>query len=256
MSTPSSFVKKMTGLVHPGHIASRAVDRMTARGVIASGPFRGFPASTDATEDGLWNYLLGLYEHCLHEEIEILLARDFPLILDVGGGTGYYAVGLALRKPSTKTITFEGETTSRDRLRAYMEKAQTKNLEIRGFCAPVDLLPLIESQRGGFLLMDCEGGERELLGEPFCPALATWHILVELHDWQAPEAAEEIRTRFQGSHAIRELWTRDLQASDFNFLLPWPLSYYCLPALRRMCDERRGGPMRFFVMTPKGTRAA
>lgn len=256
MNTSSSFIKKMTGPVHPGGIASRAVDRMAARGLIASGPFRGFPASDEATHQGFWSHLLGVYEHCLHEPIEALLACSFPLIIDVGGGTGYYAVGLALRKPSARIITFEGEESVRTQLRSYAEKARTKNLEIRGFCAPGDLLPLVESQPGGFLLMDCEGGERELLGAPLHPALATWHILVELHDWHAPGAAEEIRTRFQDSHSIRELWTRDLQASDFNFLLPWPLTHYCLPALRRLCDERRGGPMRFFVMTPKSTQAA
>jgi len=101
------------------------------------------------------------------------------------------------------------------------------------------------------LVMDCEGGERELLGDGLLDALNDWRILVELHDWHAPGAAEEIHKRFQNTHVITEIWTRELKASDFNFMLSWPMTYFCLPYLRRMCSEGRGAPMRFFLMEPK-----
>lgn len=239
--------------LHPGRIASRKIDAIRSKGLVASGPFRGLPAS-NAALDGNWPYLLGLYEIQLHDVIESLFKRQYPLIVDVGGGSGYYAIGTAFRQPQARVVVFESLPDNQASIENYARKSGiAEKIDLREHCHTEDLLAVVSRASQGLLLMDCEGGERELLGDAMVAPLRGWSILQEIHDWHAPGAAEEIHNRFQSSHHIKEIWSRELQATDLNFMLSWPMTHLCLPYVRRMCDENRGGPMRYFLMEPKAT---
>jgi len=101
--------------------------------------------------------------------------------------------------------------------------------------------------------MDCEGAERELLGETVHSYLKNWTILLEVHDWHVPGAGEEIYERFQKTHSIQTLWSRIAGPKEFHSIVPWPMNIYCGKVLKRIFEEGRGeSGMRFFSMVPKG----
>ena len=180
----------------------------------------------------------------------MVLGRKPPLVVDVGAADGYYSLGFASRLPEARHVSFEMLEDSRSALQRCAEKLET-SIEIRGLCRPEDLVEVVGSSKRGFLLMDCEGAERELLAGSVVPLLAEWTVLLEVHDGHAPGVGEEIQQRYSLSHDIEVIWTRDPTAADFRAVLSWPLNHYCKDVMRRTCEEGRGVPMRFFFMTPR-----
>lgn len=65
--------------------------------------------------------ILGIYEQELEPYIEKAIALDFEQIINIGGGEGYYAVGMAVRNPSASVVTFEMEAKGRKSI-AHMAK--------------------------------------------------------------------------------------------------------------------------------------
>ena len=236
-------------MIFAQRIVSSFIERHRRAGVVASGPFKGAPA-TEAAQGHFWSNLLGLNEFYLHEAIEVALHREPPLVVDVGAADGYYSLGFASRLPGARHVSFEMLEGSRSALQRCSGKLETP-IEIRGLCKPEDLVEVVASSKRGFLLMDCEGAERELLAGSVVPLLAEWTVLLEVHDGHAPGVGEEIQKRYSPSHGIEVIWTREPTARDFRAVLPWPLNHYCKDVMRRTCDEGRGVPMRFFFMTPR-----
>ena len=109
---------------------------------------------------------------------------------------------------------------------------------------------VLSSERG-FLLMDCEGNEEQLLSASICEPLARWHILLEVHDFQAPGAGDRIFELFSATHDVEIIHSRQPDRSTLAAIAPWPLNALCLDAFQDMFDEGRGGSMRFFHFTPK-----
>ena len=51
--------------------------------------------------------ILGTLEKELRSIIDILSQKEFDMIVNIGAGEGYYAVGLALRNPRVRIIAYE-----------------------------------------------------------------------------------------------------------------------------------------------------
>lgn len=113
------------------------------------------------------------------------------------------------------------------------------------------LLIDIQNSDRGFLIMDCEGAEEQLLTESMHVFLKQWHILLEVHDFHAPGAGDRIHEMFESSHDIIVIWSREPSPSDLSQIAPWPLNHLCLSAFRSMFAEGRGCSMRFFYLSPK-----
>ena len=236
-------------MIFSQRIVSYFIDRCRDRGVVNWGPFAGAPA----TEDSLahcWMRLLGVYEFYLHPAVENAIAANPPVVVDVGASSGYYSIGLAYRLPGSQHFAFEMQDSERDSLARAAQKIPSP-INLRGLCSPDDLVEIAQTEPQGFLVMDCEGAERELLGETVYPYLKNWTILLEVHDWHAPGVGEEIYERFQKTHSIQTLWSRIAGPKEFHSIVPWPMNIYCSEVLSRMCEEGRGGEMRFFFMVPK-----
>ena len=231
-------------------IVSYFIDLCRNRGVVNWGPFAGAPA----TEDSLahcWMRLLGVYEFYLHTAVEAALLAKPPVVVDVGASSGYYSIGMAYRLPDSQHFAFEMQEKERESLARTAAKINTP-INFRGLCTPADLVEIAQSEPRGFLVMDCEGAEKELLGYQVHSCLKNWTILLEVHDWHAPGAGEEIYKRFETTHSIQTLWSRSAGPKEFHSIVPWPLNIYCSAVLRRTCEEGRGqAGMRFFSMVPK-----
>ena len=80
------------------------------RGRVQAGPFTGqIIAYCDPKYGMRTPKLLDLYERELHPVVETICRHAPTLILNIGAGDGYYAIGFARRLPASKIIAFESK---------------------------------------------------------------------------------------------------------------------------------------------------
>lgn len=134
--------------------------------VVSSGPFAGM----HLTELNSWGggdraaKLLGYYEMELNPFLEESIAWQPDVVVNVGCAEGYFAVGLAMRVADARVIAFDVDGQAQ----AVCKAAANLNdlsVDVRGLCTGSILRVICETARRPFLLIDCEGGERELLIE-------------------------------------------------------------------------------------------
>jgi|SRR5579859_2035324 len=180
--------------------------------VVQNGPFKGMIyvqsvidsalAVPRALGSALAPKLLGCYEAELHDALASALHIPYADVIDIGSAEGYYAVGLALRLPSTRVRAFEMDAL-RQQLCAEMAQANgvADRVIIDGACTPEKLTALLTGGRQ-FILCDCEGYELELLQPDRIPGLKGCDLLVELHDSANPAISSTIMARFAPTHEI------------------------------------------------------
>jgi hypothetical protein len=222
--------------------------RRAANGRPFTGPFR-------AMNLGRAYYpqtLLGTYERELHPWLERIFGVPFAHVIDIGGGTGYYAVGLALRMPQARLTVFELSARARNEIQAVMGLNGVANrVTLLGECTPANLAETIVSGESTFVFIDVEGAEKVLLDPVAVPQLRTATILVETHDIIEAGCRQTIAERFAGTHEIEEVETVVRSLDDFPSALA--------PRWRRMFPrlsletvrELRGGPQVFMLLTPR-----
>lgn len=217
---------------------------------VLAGPFAGLQYLPGSVGSVHFAKLLGTYELELRPLVEDLISLAPRIVINVGAGEGYYAVGLAFRLPGARIIAFETDAGARAMIgqMAGLNNVADR-LDIRGHCTGPDLAAALAGDGPVAIVMDVEGAEIELLDPERIPALARAAILVEVHDFAAP-VGEVLRARFSSSHALQETWSRPRQARD----LPRPIQLMAMSPWRRQAvnvmDERRPGPMRWFWLQP------
>lgn len=217
-------------------------------GRTCSGPFQGmrlgktyYPAT-----------LLGTYEREIHPWLERIFTQSFTHIVDIGGGTGYYAVGLALRMPRSRIIVFELSARARDVIAdVARQNGVMDRIDLRGECTLANLALAISPSEPPFLLVDVEGAELVLLDPRAVPALRGATLLVETHDVLVPGCRATISSRFAATHDIEEVTTTERTLADVppNLAPGWRRLF---PALaREAIHEPRSGPQVFMLLTPR-----
>ena len=138
----------------------------------------------------------------------------FDGIVDIGGGEGYYAVGLARLMPTLKLIVFEAQAEGREVIQRMAVLNGIDTLSIRGFCTSQELNTALAGFRRPLVVCDIEGGEKNVLDPLACPGLRDAHILVELHDHLVEGCGPVVRERFGQTHDIREIQEKERTAND------------------------------------------
>jgi hypothetical protein len=223
---------------------------------VISGPFRGVRYIANSSGSVLPPKLLGTYEQELHSCIAEIIRAQPELIVNIGAGEGYYAIGLARRLPRTEVVAFEGNPVGQQLLAAMAKLNRVGDrVQIRGFCTPADLENELAPLRSPVVVIDAEGAELTLLDPGPVPSLRRAVILAEIHDFILPNATEVIR-RFDATHDQKEIWSRPRSARDLpKRLRPFlwtPWKKRVLAAL----EEQRPGPMRWVLFTPRKEAAA
>lgn len=221
------------------------------KGVVACGPFAGMRYIDICGGSGPACKYLGIYEKELRKVVASFLKNDPALIIDVGAAEGYYAVGLLRLLPRTRVIAFEADKKTRGELEQMATLNGTLDrLSIKGFCDAGELTTALNKNPAAspppWLIVDIEGGEKELLDPVAIPALRTCPILVELHDAMVPGCHETLTQRFAASHHIQEIHSaiRTLDDVPADILIPgWKL--------KRIIRERGDTPMTWLWMKPK-----
>lgn len=149
--------------------------------------------------------LLGCYEKEVHEWVEQLCGRRHELLINLGAGEGYYAVGMTCRSPKLKCIAFESDARSRSLLAENAElNAVRPRIEQRETCdcKSLEFLLAHREETPKALICDIEGAEETILCGVNPNLLAKVDLLVETHDFASPGVSKRMTEWFAGSHRV------------------------------------------------------
>jgi hypothetical protein len=146
--------------------------------------------------------LLGTYERELHSTVERIIATPYDVVLDVGAAEGYYAVGLALRMPTTIVHAYDINSIALGTLRELaLRNGVAARVAIGHECDHKTIQRLATHR--AMLICDIEGDEASLLDPSRAPALSRTDILVEVHDGpMSNEIHDCLVDRFSRTHSI------------------------------------------------------
>jgi len=187
---------------------------------VIAGPFRGLVLPGESYASVYTPKLVGCYEKEVQFCIDEIIAWNPQILVDVGAAEGYYALGFAQRlSPQSRVVAFEAEPKGRK----LLEETATLNcigaqLEIKGYCTPETLKTAINSSSTGIaIVMDCEGGEIELLDPVRISQLRQCMLLVETHEFKIPGCVDMLIHRFSSSHEITKIEQSARHSSDYPF---------------------------------------
>lgn len=174
--------------------------------VVSAGPFEGVVLSVESSwgDGDLLPKLSGTYEQALWSAWSEVLGRTYSAAIDVGCAEGYYAVGMTRKlKLDNNVYAFDIDPKARQLCsRNACLNGVKDRLIIGGRCDPNSLREILVENPRSFLLLDCEGGERDLLGSVSLSQLSKCDVLVECHDFLDPGVTNALKTRFEASHNI------------------------------------------------------
>lgn len=211
---------------------------------IQSGPFQGTDYSAAASEGSRAARLLGVYEASLAPIIETIIARAYPLVIDVGSAEGYYAIGLARRMTTSHVMARDANPAARllcAKLAALNGVAD--RVEVGGLMDHADFDRC--TNQPTVIICDIEGAEDALLDPVAAPGLRQADILVECHDVMQPGLADRLSARFAATHSVTRI---DRQLS--TFLPAWMEELSDLDRLIALW-EWRSGPTPWLWMQHK-----
>ena len=236
----------------PQAIFDGFVERATG-GVVCGGPFEGMKYVDEALRQfRLLPRLLGTYEIELWEPVQKAIDRGYTRVVNVGGGEGYYVVGLARALPESEVVAFEDNVLRQKLIRKMAEhNGVSERVEVHGRCGPADMREAVGGDDGCFVVMDVEGAEMELLDPHVAPGLVRCAVLVEIHDFIDENLSATIRSRFEGTHEVFEIEQRARTLDDFPLRTPLGSGPLLAKRYVKSMDEGRPARMNWFSMTPK-----
>jgi hypothetical protein len=179
-------------------------------GRVAKGPFAGMRLDYEALSvHGAPKYL-GTYEQELHPFVERAIGLNPGVVLNVGCGVGYYAVGFAIRLPNASVFAADADPKA---VKAAQHNAALNNVRVSG----VGIINRGQFDRylkepSSLIVMDCAGAEFKLLDPVRDPVLWRTHILVEVHSGFGTN--NEIEEKFSNTHDIERIEPVDRKRSD------------------------------------------
>lgn len=186
-------------------------------GKIYGGPFCGLkiPSGHYLSTRPYWT--VGCYEEELHQIFKLYISSPPTKFIEVGSAHGYYAVGIASKIHDICVIAYETESNLHNDL---LELAELNNVEKKiiqkGCCTVEDLRNDVAP--GSLVLVDCEGGEFELLDMDKIPELEFSHIICETHDFLKPGITPELIHRFKNTHSISYITEQLRNPNNYRIL--------------------------------------
>lgn len=143
-------------LFSPARLIHAYLRKVTQRRIF-SGPFKGLYYVKESVGSAYFPKLLGIYEKELQGILDANKEENFEKIIVIGAGEGYYAVGLA-KKWKRPVMAFESDDEGRH-LITRLSLINRVTVFVKGkFESDLDT-----KSGKDFILMDVEGGEKELL---------------------------------------------------------------------------------------------
>lgn len=200
-----------------------------------------------------YSKILGTYEMELREVIHELADAAPKKVINVGAAEGYFAVGLARKLQKVEVIAFESSESARNMLRELSTlNGVDSKINLNEECAKERLKQAINGESEVALIVDIEGGEKELLSPDEIKDLSALSILVEVHERNDPNLGEKLKNRFKATHIIQEITARERQFEDLPFNFPKSLQATFIGRwVKLMMDEQRGDGRLWLYLKPK-----
>jgi len=217
---------------------------------VLNGPFKGmrYPDFI-AHGSAMYPKLLGSYESELYADLENLIKNDYKTIIDVGCAEGYYAVGLAMRKPNAIVYAYDVDKLA---IEACKKMAQFNKVEgkvkFEYFCSPETLINFDLAERS-LIICDCEGYERELFTQEVVANLKNTDVLIELHDLYDERISMTIINVFKNTHNLKCVYSE----STFKRLNDLGLKDDLTEEQIQKFFVERNGVMMWAILTPKAS---
>ena len=182
-----------------------------AGGVVRHGPFAGMRLENGShISDGpLALKVLGLYEQDLMDEVT---ARRWDALVNLGGGDGFYPVGMVRGGLAGRAVVFEMRAEGRETIqRNARANGVADAIVLHGAAGPdwhERVLADGVSPEDALVLCDIEGAEFELLDAASVGALAGATFMVELHHPLVADGArklEALHASFAPTHGVRTI---------------------------------------------------
>ena len=204
MKPLDSFVEMSTAYAHRKRDLNEFLWKYH-HATVFGGPFKGMrivPPEVWSNGD-IGPMILGSYEAELHPVFEEWRAVRYDAIVNIGSGSGYYAVGLALLFAGVPVIAYEANEAVHGELRRNAEaNGVLGRIEQRGAAAP-ELLAGLLAERRVLMVMDCEGYEEIMIAPATAPLYRNTDLIVECHEHLRPTMAADLAAVLAGSHRTR-----------------------------------------------------
>ena len=160
--------------------------------------------------------LLGCYKQPLQPHIEAAIHANYPVVLAIGCGEGYFAVGMARRMPGTRVLAFDSNPRARQACAELAARnGVAQRVAVGADFGPDDFGRFVgeHSEQPVLAVCDVEGCERSLLDPAAAPALAEMDLIVEAHEYLSDGIAKLLTERFDATHGVAmvedngERWT-------------------------------------------------
>lgn len=187
---------------------------------VQHGPFAGMllPQAASWGDGDRLTKFLGSYEAELHSAIEKALSRKPEIIINVGCAEGYYAIGLARRLPDVPVYAFDiDERAQRVCEMSAEANGVKKNLIIGGRC-DVETLKKLVSGKQSLVVMDCEGGERDLLTNDSIAHMSGMDLILECHDFLDRTITPNMANLFVPTHDVLLIREGPRDPSGISFM--------------------------------------
>lgn len=215
---------------------------------VSAGPFKGmvYPDFI-AHGSAMFPKLIGSYESELNVSLDNFLQKDYHTIIDIGCAEGYYAVGVALRKPNTIVYAYDIDEKAMAACKKMAELNKVdKNMRFGTFCSPETLMNMDFGNRS-LIFCDCEGYEMELFTPQVVKCLKNCDLIIELHDLYTEKITPTIMDVFKDTHDIEYVYSKNtfMKMRELNLI-------------GDLTDEQildffveRNGTMIWAIVTPK-----
>lgn len=216
--------------------------------IVKDGPFKGMKyPDFIAFGSAMYPKLHGCYEAEINPELEKLLKNDYANIIDVGCAEGYYAVGLAMRKPNAIVYAYDinEEALAACKKMAILNKVDN-HIRFETFCSP-DTLSKFDFSKRSLVLCDCEGYEMELFTKEAVNNLKNCDVLVEMHDLYNERISPTVEAAFANTHNATEIYSQN----TFKKMAQLGMRGSLTDDQVQTFFTERNGIMKWVVFTPK-----
>jgi hypothetical protein len=259
---PAELARLRQEVAHARHKRRQPLARYTRAyvrrfgAVVRQGPFAGlrYTRRGVAMAEDVVAKLLGSYERELFGVLEEAIARRPPVVVNVGAGEGYYAVGVARRSPGADVVAFEIDPLRR----LWCRKMAGANgvggqVELRGGCDPAELERALAG-RPSLVICDCEGAEAEVIVPALTPSLTRAFLVIEVHDFVSELIGPTLVAALEPTHALQWILAEPRWRDDYPELAQVPGFGYMEHDLA--VSEFRPRQMRWLVARPMDSGSA
>lgn len=187
---------------------------------VLRGPFKGMKyASFNSYGSELAPKILGSYEMELNEIIEeVIKDPSITEVIDIGSAEGYYAVGMALRKPTAQIYAYDIKAEAIELSKSMAKENNIdKNITYRNFCSNETLKNFTFKNRA-FIISDCEGYEMNLFDQANISNLTKCDVLIEMHDFINPKISPYLKDLFSKTHKVKIVKSKQRDPKEFSEL--------------------------------------